>query len=86
MIDGLALGEATPGPLIMVVAFVAFIGGYAQALFGLDMQFLAGMVAAVLAVWFTFLPSFIFILVGAARWWSLRVVNCNFVSCCRSYS
>ncbi|SFK83631.1 chromate transporter [Nitrosomonas aestuarii] len=65
MIDGLALGEATPGSLIMVVAFVACIGGYAQALFGLDMQFLAGMVAAVLAVWFTFLPSFIFILVGS---------------------
>lgn len=64
MIDGLALGEATPGPLIMVVAFVAFIGGYVNALFGPDMLFLAGTVAAVLVVWFTFLPSFIFILAG----------------------
>ncbi|MCB1984589.1 MAG: chromate efflux transporter [Burkholderiales bacterium] len=64
MIDGLALGEATPGPLIMVVAFVAFIGGYVKALFGPDMLFLAGTVAAVLVVWFTFLPSFIFILAG----------------------
>ena len=64
MIDGLALGETTPGPLIMVVAFVGFIGGYVQALFGPDMLFLAGAVAAALVTWFTFLPSFIFILAG----------------------
>ena len=36
MIDGLALGETTPGPLIMVVAFVGFVGGWTQALFGPD--------------------------------------------------
>jgi chromate transporter len=64
MIDGLALGETTPGPLIMVVAFVGFIGGYVHALFGADNQFLAGAVAATLVTWFTFLPSFIFILAG----------------------
>lgn len=64
MIDGLALGEATPGPLIMVVAFVAFVGGYVKALFGPDMLFLAGTMAAIVVVWFTFLPSFIFILAG----------------------
>jgi chromate transporter len=64
MIDGLALGEATPGPLIMVVAFVGFIGGYVKALFGPDMLFLAGTVAATLVEWFTILPSFIFILAG----------------------
>jgi chromate transporter len=64
MIDGLALGETTPGPLIMVVAFVGFIGGYVQALFGPDMQFWAGTVAAVLVTWFTFLPSFVFIFAG----------------------
>ncbi len=64
MIDGLALGETTPGPLIMVVAFVGFIGGYTHALFGVDNLFLAGAVAATLVTWFTFLPSFIFILVG----------------------
>lgn len=64
MIDGLALGEATPGPLIMVVAFIAFVGGYVKALFGPDMLFLAGAMAAILVVWFTFLPSFIFILAG----------------------
>ena len=64
MIDGLALGETTPGPLIMVVAFVGFIGGYVHALFGADNLFLAGAVAAMLVTWFTFLPSFIFIFAG----------------------
>ncbi|MBP5985830.1 MAG: chromate efflux transporter [Azonexus sp.] len=68
MIDGLALGETTPGPLIMVVAFVGFVGGYQtpqmQALFGPDQLFLSGALAACLVTWFTFLPSFIFILLG----------------------
>lgn len=64
MIDGLALGETTPGPLIMVVAFVGFVGGYVKALFGPDALFLAGAVAASLVSWFTFLPSFLFILAG----------------------
>jgi chromate transporter len=64
MIDGLALGETTPGPLIMVVAFVGFVGGYVKAVFGPDMLFLAGATAAALVTWFTFLPSFIFILAG----------------------
>ncbi|HLA34524.1 MAG TPA: chromate transporter, partial [Rhodocyclaceae bacterium] len=64
MIDGLALGETTPGPLIMIVAFVGFVGGYVKALFGAQSLFLAGAVAATLATWFTFLPSFIFILAG----------------------
>ncbi|NMG00509.1 chromate efflux transporter [Aromatoleum toluolicum] len=64
MIDGLALGETTPGPLIMVVAFVGFVGGYAKSVFGPDSLFLAGAVAASVVTWFTFLPSFIFILLG----------------------
>jgi chromate transporter len=64
MIDGLALGETTPGPLIMVVAFVGFVGGYVAAPFGTDAPFLAGAVAATLVTWFTFLPSFLFILAG----------------------
>ena len=64
MIDGLALGETTPGPLIMVVAFVGFVGGYVIAIFGPDSRFLAGAVAASLVTWFTFLPSFLFILAG----------------------
>jgi chromate transporter len=64
MIDGLALGETTPGPLIMVVAFVGFVGGYVKALFGPEQMFLAGAVAACVVTWFTFLPSFLFILAG----------------------
>ncbi|SFV12978.1 chromate efflux transporter [Pseudoduganella namucuonensis] len=64
MIDGLALGETTPGPLIMVVAFVAFVGAYAKAVLGPDALFLAGAMAACLVTWFTFLPSFLFILAG----------------------
>ncbi|WP_300455866.1 chromate efflux transporter [Accumulibacter sp.] len=64
MIDGLALGETTPGPLIMVVAFVGFVGAHAKAVFGPDNLFLAGAVAASLVTWFTFLPSFTFILAG----------------------
>ncbi|WP_028456591.1 chromate efflux transporter [Chitinilyticum litopenaei] len=64
MIDGLALGETTPGPLIMVVAFVGFVGAYVKALFGPDAAFLAGAFAACLVTWFTFLPSFVFILAG----------------------
>ncbi len=64
MMDGLALGETTPGPLIMVLAFVGFVTAYVQALFGSEQLFWAGSVAAVLVTWFTFLPSFIFILAG----------------------
>lgn len=64
MIDGLALGETTPGPLIMVVAFVAFVGGYLHPMLGVQYPFLAGAVAAILVTWFTFLPSFMFILIG----------------------
>ena len=64
MIDGLALGETTPGPLIMVVAFVGFVGGWLKPMFGPDALFLAGAVAATVVTFFTFLPSFIFILAG----------------------
>ena len=64
MIDGLALGETTPGPLIMVVAFVGFVGGWTKEIFGPEMLPLAGMAGACIATLFTFLPSFLFILVG----------------------
>jgi chromate transporter len=64
MMDGLALGETTPGPLIMVVAFVGFVGGWSQALFGPDALFLAAASAATVVAFFTFLPSFIFIFLG----------------------
>ena len=64
MIDGLALGETTPGPLIMVVAFVGFLGGWTQAGAGAGRLFLGAALAATVVTWFTFLPSFIFILAG----------------------
>ena len=51
VMDGLALGETTPGPLIMVVTFVGFLGG--------------GVLGALVATLYTFLPSFVFILAGA---------------------
>ena len=65
MLDGLALGETTPGPLIMVVAFVGFMGGWNTGLGGPAGHWPAALVAALVTVWFTFLPSFGFILVGA---------------------
>jgi chromate transporter len=64
MIDGLALGETTPGPLIMVVAFVGFVGGWGKEVLGTEAQFLGAALAATVVTWFTFLPSFIFILAG----------------------
>ena len=64
MIDGLALGETTPGPLIMVVAFVGFVGGWTKEIFGPDMLLMAGAAGASIATLFTFLPSFLFILLG----------------------
>ena len=64
MIDGLALGETTPGPLIMVVAFVGFVGGWTRQLFGPAWLPLAGVAAACVVTFFTFLPSFMFILAG----------------------
>lgn len=64
MIDGLALGETTPGPLIMIVAFVGFVGGWTHALFGPAALPLAGIAGALVASLFTFLPSFVLILAG----------------------
>jgi chromate transporter len=64
MIDGLALGETTPGPLIMVVAFVGYVGAVTKQILGPDSLFLAGAAGAVVATFFTFLPSFLFILLG----------------------
>jgi chromate transporter len=68
MMTGLALGESTPGPLIMVVSFVGFLGGYQMppefAVSGLGAA-MAGWMGSAVATYFTFLPSFLFILVGA---------------------
>ena len=65
MIDGLALGETKPGPLIMVVAFIGFVGAWTREAFGPEALALAGAAGAVVATWFTFLPSFLFIFAGA---------------------
>lgn len=61
MIDGLALGETTPGPLIKIVAFVGFLGALQVTEFGMP----GAVLGAVVATYFTFLPSFLFILIGA---------------------
>lgn len=63
MLDGLGLAETTPGPLIMVVQFVAFLGAYRNPA-AMD-PVLAGVLGSVITVWVTFAPSFMFILAGA---------------------
>jgi len=62
MMDGLALGETTPGPLIMVVTWVGYLGGVAKAVSANPVA--AGIAGAAVATFFTFLPSFFFILAG----------------------
>ncbi len=64
MVRGLALAESTPGPLIMVVQFVAFLGAFHHPPDGLN-PWLAGPIAALLTTWVTFVPCFLFILLGA---------------------
>ncbi|MFF0378426.1 chromate efflux transporter [Actinoplanes missouriensis] len=63
MIRGLALAESTPGPLIMVVQFVAFLGAFHQP--GTLDPWVAGVLASLLTTWVTFVPCFLFILLGA---------------------
>ena len=65
MMDGLAFGETTPGPLIMVVAFVGFVGGWTKQVLGPRRSLPAACIAATIVTFFTFLPSFFFILLGA---------------------
>ncbi|GAA0265549.1 chromate efflux transporter [Cryptosporangium japonicum] len=63
MVRGLALAETTPGPLIMVVQFVAFLGAYHHP--GTLDPWVAGVLASLLTTWVTFVPCFLFILLGA---------------------
>jgi chromate transporter len=63
MVRGLALAESTPGPLIMVVQFVAFVGAYRDP--GSLNPWVAAVLAALLTTWVTFVPCFVFIFVGA---------------------
>lgn len=70
MIAGLALAETTPGPLIMVVQFVGFLGAY-QHPGNLD-PWVAGVLASLLVTWVTFVPCFLFIFLGAPHAEGLR--------------
>jgi chromate transporter len=70
MIDGLALAETTPGPLIMVLQFVGFLAAYRYA--GPLDPWLSAVIGALVTTWVTFLPSFLFIFVGAPYMESLR--------------
>ena len=63
MVTGLALAETTPGPLIMVVQFVAFVGAYHEP--GNLNPWAAAMLASLLTTWVTFVPCFVFVFVGA---------------------
>jgi chromate transporter len=63
MVRGLALAESTPGPLIMVVQFVAFVGAYRDP--GALDPWVAAVLAALLTTWVTFVPCFVFIFLGA---------------------
>ena len=70
MVRGLALAETTPGPLIMVVQFVAFLGAYRDP--GTLDPWVAAVVASLLVTWVTFVPSFLFVLLGAPYMERLR--------------
>jgi chromate transporter len=70
MLDGLGLAESTPGPLILVLQFVGFIAAYQSA--GAAHPLLAGVLGAVLTVWVTFVPCFLWIFLGAPYIESLR--------------
>ncbi|MFP5370308.1 MAG: chromate transporter, partial [Actinomycetes bacterium] len=70
MVRGLALAETTPGPLIMVVQFVAFLGAYRDP--GLLDPWVAAVLASLLVTWVTFVPSFLFVLLGAPYMERLR--------------
>jgi chromate transporter len=70
MLDGLGLAETTPGPLIMVVQFVGFLGAFRNP--GDLMPLLAGILGSVVTVWVTFVPCFLWIFLGAPYIEALR--------------
>jgi len=63
MVRGLALAETTPGPLVMVVQFVAFLGAYRDP--GSLDPWVAAVLASLLTTWVTFVPCFVFVFLGA---------------------
>ena len=70
MLDGLGMAETTPGPLIMVVQFVGFLGAYRNP--GMLDPMVAGALGALLTTWVTFVPCFLWIFLGAPYIESLR--------------
>lgn len=70
MLDGLGLAETTPGPLILVLEFVGFLAAYREA--GAVEPMIAGLLGAVLTVWVTFVPCFLWIFAGAPYMEALR--------------
>ena len=70
MMDGLGLAESTPGPLILVLQFVGFLAGYQAA--GSELPWLAAVIGAVMTVWVTFVPCFLWIFLGAPYVEALR--------------
>jgi chromate transporter len=73
MMDGLGLAETTPGPLIMVLQFVGFMGGWTKP--GMLPPLLAGTLGALLTTWVTFVPCFLWILLGAPHLEQLRGIT-----------
>jgi chromate transporter len=73
MLDGLALAETTPGPLIMVLQFVGFVGAWGQP--GGLSPLLAATLGAALSTWVTFVPCFLWIFLGAPHIERLRSVK-----------
>src|SRR5262249_30871383 len=70
MLDGLGLAETTPGPLVIVLQFVGFLGAYRAG--ELASPMLAGVLGSVVTVWATFVPCFLWILAGAPYVETLR--------------
>jgi chromate transporter len=65
MMDGLALGETTPGPLIMVITFISFVSGWVNHALPTASLWISGLATSGVATFFTFLPSFVMIFLGA---------------------
>lgn len=70
MVNGLALAETTPGPLIMVVQFVGFLGAFRNP--GDLNPWVAAVIGSTLVVWVTFVPCFLFVFLGAPHIEGLR--------------
>jgi chromate transporter len=73
MLDGLGMAEATPGPLIQIVQFVAFMGAFREA--GALDPLIAGVLGSIVATWVTFVPCFLWIFLGAPYVESLRDIK-----------